>query len=202
MLSDADYFMVETGDSILDLQAIFGNANPVYIEIGSGKGEFISTYPRFHPEWNFLGFEVRGKRIRNCLKKLSPAVNSNVRLVERAVNASISQYIAPESIAGAFIQHPDPWPKKKHHRRRLIQQDLLNSLAGILVPDATIQVSTDHQEYANWIVEEFLTSPHFISIYEEVMQEEPNLDNHVVTWFEREQARMGYPPNYMLFRKI
>lgn len=202
MLSDADYFVVDTGETFLNPEDIFGNENPVYIEIGSGKGEFISTYPKFHPEWNFLGFEVRGKRIRNCLKKLDPEINPNVRLVERAVNPSITQILRPDSIAGAFIQHPDPWPKKKHHRRRLIQQDLLNALAMILIPGATVQVSTDHQEYANWIVEEFLASPHFTSIYEEPLQDEPNLDTHVVTWFEREQARMGYPPNYMLFKKI
>ena len=202
MIADEPFFMVETDETLLDLEAVFGNSNPVYIEIGSGKGEFISGYPKFHPEWNFLGFELRGKRIHNCLRKLDPASNPNVRLVERFVDTTITQFLPANSIAGAFIQHPDPWPKDRHKRRRLIQQDLLNALASVLIPGALVQVSTDHQEYADWIVKEFLASPHFTSIHNEHIQEQPNLDAHVVTWYEREQARMGYPPNYMLFKKI
>lgn len=202
MLADADFFMVVPGEEPLDYRTIFGNDNPVFIEIGSGKGEFISGYPVYHPEWNFIGFEVRNKRIVNCLKKLSPAVNPNVRLAEVHVDGNIRSFLKPESVSGAFIQHPDPWPKKKHHRRRLIQQDFLNALASILIPGALVQVSTDHQEYANWIVEEFLANPFYESVYENPMQDQPILEEHVVTWFEREQKRLGYPPNYMLYKRI
>ncbi|HPS38266.1 MAG TPA: tRNA (guanosine(46)-N7)-methyltransferase TrmB [Candidatus Cloacimonadota bacterium] len=202
MISDADYFMIVPSEEPLDLPSVFGNSNPVYIEIGSGKGEFISGYPVFHPDWNFIGFEVRGKRIRNCLKKLDPVVNPNVRLAEVKVDANISKILLPESISGAYIQHPDPWPKKRHFRRRLIQQDLLNSLATILKPGALLQVSTDHQEYANWIVEEFLANPFFESIYDNPMQEQPILDEHIVTWFEREQKQLGYSPYYMMYKRV
>ncbi len=202
MLADADFFMIEAGDQPIGYQETFGNCNPVYIEIGSGKGEFISQYPPTHPEWNFIGFEVRHKRIVNCLKKLDPQKNFNVRLAERAVDEKILSYLAPESIHGAYIQHPDPWPKKKHHRRRLIQQAFLNSLAAVLKPDAFVQVSTDHEEYASWIVDQFLQNPFFVSIYDDPLQEQPILDEHVVTWFEREQLRLGYKPNYMLFKKL
>ena len=69
MLTDRDFFLLEHSDDLLDYRAIFGNDNPVYIEIGCGKGEFISQYSMLHPEWNFLGFEGREKRIRNILKK-------------------------------------------------------------------------------------------------------------------------------------
>jgi len=202
MLSDAPYFLLDTAEEPIDPIKVFGNDNPLYIEVGSGKGEFISGYPLYHPEWNFIGFEVRGKRIHNCLKKLSPDKHPNVRLVERLVDSRIIEILRAESISGAFIQHPDPWPKKKHHKRRLIQQEFLKSLSQILLPGAFVQVSTDHEEYANWIVDEFLQSPFFQSIYDDPLQEQPILDEHVVTWFEREQLRMGYKPNYMLFRKI
>jgi hypothetical protein len=98
------------------------------------------------------------------------------------------------SVSGVFIQHPDPWPKRKHHRRRLIQQNFLDSLASILIPNAKVQVSTDHSDYAAWIVEEFLQNPNFTSLQDDPIQLHPNLDEHIVTWFEEEQRRHGYHP--------
>lgn len=201
MLSDADFFVIETGENRLDYQVVFGNEKPVYIEIGSGKGEFISTYPQHFPDYNFIGFEVRHKRIVNCLKKLDPRQNPNVRLIERKVDETISKLLSPASIDGAFIQHPDPWPKKRHHRRRLIQQSFLDSLAEVLKKGAHLHVSTDHPEYAMWIAREFAINDYYDNLLEGPMQDKPPLDKHVETWFEREQARMGYKANHMLFRR-
>jgi len=201
MLSDRDYFVIEVGKGPLDYPALFGNQNPVYIEIGSGKGEFISQYPTYHPEHNFIGFEVRGKRINNILKKLGPEKNPNVRLANLMVDGKIREFLPLSSVQGAFIQHPDPWPKKRHHRRRLINQEFLNSLAAVLLPDAFVQVSTDHLEYAAWIVREFTGNPLYYSVYEDHSVDHPVLDEHIVTWFEQEQKRLGYPPRYMMFKK-
>ena len=202
MLSDRDYFLLELTDTFLDPQTIFQNDNPLYIEIGCGKGEFISQYAPLHPNWNFLGFEAAEKRIRNTLKKLSPEQHPNVRLVRLLVNANIAQHLKPESVEGAFIQHPDPWPKRRHHKRRLIQQNFLTALATVLAADAQVHISTDHDEYANWIAEEFVKNPNFLSLHDHPIQKSPSLDDHVVTWYETEQRRLGYEPNYMLFKRI
>ncbi|HOZ01393.1 MAG TPA: hypothetical protein PLG20_06220, partial [Candidatus Syntrophosphaera sp.] len=121
MLDDRDFFVLEDIEAALDPQAVFANANPLYIEIGSGKGEFISQYSIQHPDWNFLGFEGREKRIRNILKKISPAQHTNVRIVRLMVDANIASVLPPESVSGVFIQHPDPWPKRRHYKRRLFQ---------------------------------------------------------------------------------
>ncbi len=202
MITDRDFFQIEVDEEKLNYESLFGNANPVYIEIGIGKGEFISRYPIVHPNWNFIGFEMSGKRIDNTLRKLNPSLNPNVRIAKKFIDDNITGYIPPASVHGVFIQHPDPWPKRKHHRRRLINQKFLTALAEITLPEAFIQVATDHDEYASWIVDEFLQNPYFSAVYEDIILSHSGLDEHIVTWFEQEQRRQGYEPQFMLFKKL
>nr|MDK2850557.1 tRNA (guanine-N7-)-methyltransferase [Candidatus Cloacimonadota bacterium] len=201
MINDRDFFVIEPAEDAL-LNDIFDNNHDLYLEIGSGKGEFISRYPISHPEWNFIGFEMSEKRIRNCLRKLNVEKNQNVRLIQRFVDARIASWFTKASISGVFIQHPDPWPKRRHHRRRLIQQDFLDALAEVLKHGAQVQISTDHEEYANWILEEFLQNSNFTSLQDDPIQMHPNLDEHIVTWFEEVQKRQGFNPHFMLFERI
>ncbi|HON32167.1 MAG TPA: tRNA (guanosine(46)-N7)-methyltransferase TrmB [Candidatus Syntrophosphaera thermopropionivorans] len=202
MIEDRDFFVLDNVQDRIEVPALFGNDKQLYIEIGSGKGEFISQYALLHPEWNFLGFEAREKRIRNILKKISPSTHPNVRLVRMLVNSNIASLLPPESVQGVFIQYPDPWPKKRHHKRRLIQQDFLNALATIMVPDAEVHISTDDLDYANWIAEEFLKNPYFISVQDEIIQKIPSLEDHIPSWYEAKQTHKGISPNYMLFKRI
>lgn len=201
MLSDRDFFVPQIDeDSILN--DLFDSGKELYIEIGSGKGEFISQYPRLHLDKNFIGFEMSEKRIINCLKKLDPQHNPNVRLVRLAVDEKIAALFRKASVSGVFIQHPDPWPKRRHHRRRLIQPEFLDSLARILKPNAKIQIATDHKDYALWIVDIFSKHNEFHSLQDSPIQTHYNLENHVVTWFEQEQRRLGFEPNFMLYQRI
>ncbi|PKN72261.1 MAG: tRNA (guanosine(46)-N7)-methyltransferase TrmB [Candidatus Cloacimonetes bacterium HGW-Cloacimonetes-3] len=208
MISDHDYFMLHLSKNsegcylTVDCNSVFPVQQPLFLEIGSGKGEFISAYSILHPESNILGIEVAHKRLNNILKKLSPDKNPNVRLMRMFVDASIKDVFAPESISGVFIQHPDPWPKRKHHRRRLIQEDFLDALAHILKPEAQVQVSTDHAEYASWILEEFLANPCYISVYDDPLRMQSTFEDHITTWFEAEQRRQGFDPHFMLFKRI
>lgn len=208
MLSDRNYFVVDAPKDAdgrlvqLHLPSLFAVEKPLYLEIGSGKGEFISTYSALHPEINILGLEAADKRINNTLKKLSPDKNPNVRLMRLHVDHSLSDLFPIECICGVFIQHPDPWPKRKHHRRRLIQEDFLNALARIMIPEAQVQVSTDHEGYAAWILEEFLANPSFVSVYDDHLMRQSTFENHITTWFEAEQRRLGFDPKFMLFKRI
>lgn len=202
MLSDREYFLVGENEQILDCAQIFGNENPIYIEIGSGKGEFISQYPLLHPDKNFLGFEVRSKRINNILKKIDPQRHPNVRLIEELVDEKISLRLPEAFIDGCYIQHPDPWPKKRHHKRRLFQADFLKALAYILKPAAFVQISTDHDEYALWIAKEFANCELFYSVMDEPISQKPHLPDHVITFFEQEQRRLGFEPNFMMYKRI
>lgn len=201
MISDRDFFLPPMDDD-MPLNALFDDGKELYIEIGSGKGEFISQYPQQHLDWNFIGFEMSEKRIINCLKKLNPQQNPNVRLVKRIIDDKIDLLFDEATISGVFIQHPDPWPKRRHHRRRLIQTAFLDSLAKILKPKAKVQIATDHKEYALWIVDIFSQHKDFISLQDSPIQNDYNLEDHVVTWFEQEQRRLGFEPNYMLYERI
>lgn len=202
MLEDRDFFVLEDVEGVLDPEVIFGNRNPLHLEIGCGKGEFLSQYAALHPDWNFLGFELAEKRIRNTLKKLSPQRHPNVRLIVMKVDAGIAELLCPVSVQSVYIQHPDPWPKRRHHKRRLFQPDFLAALATLMEPDAQLHVATDHEEYAQWIANLLIQQPEFVSLQSEVIQDSPSLTDHVSTWYEVEQRRQGFEPHYMLFKRV
>ena len=201
-LARKKYFLirVEKGRQI-DFVEIFGNSQPVYLEIGSGKGEFISEYPLLHPQWNFIGFELQQKRVEISLRKLDITKHPNVRMATFKIDHEIIRLFPKNSVSGVFIQHPDPWPKRKHFKRRLVQQSFLDALSTILKPGGMIQVSTDHEEYANWIWKAFSKREDFLPKQEGGISFEPLLDEHVTTFYEREQRRLGYEPRHMLFEK-
>jgi len=198
-----DKFMLTIDpENPLVLQDIFQNANPVYIEIGSGKGEFISEYALKHPQWNFIGFELKQKRVDIILRKLDVAAHSNVRLATFMIDNKIEKMIPAKSITGVFIQHPDPWPKRKHFKRRLVQADLLDALSVIIKPGGFIQVSTDHADYAHWIWKEFNKRQDYRSLSESGISASPLMDEHIITYYEHEQRRLGFEPQHMLFKKL
>ena len=196
------FFLQVNKDKNLEWTEIFQNDHPVFLEIGSGKGEFISEYALLHSDWNFIGFELKQKRVEIILRKLNLEKHNNVRVATIKIDAEIEKIIQSGSVAGVFIQHPDPWPKRKHFKRRLVQQDLIDALSKIIIPKGFIQISTDHAEYANWIWKEFSLRRDFKSNSLDGISESPLLDEHVVTFYEREQRRLGFAPRHMLFEKI
>ena len=197
------FFLVKTDtENPIDLSKTFSKLSPLIIEIGSGKGEFISQYSLAHPEWNFIGFELKKKRIISTIKKLDITLNPNVRLVNKAVDCDIERYFPPECIFRIFIQHPDPWPKRKHFPRRLIQHSLLNVCWKLLGLNGEIHISTDNKAYAEWTVKHFSQRDDFISIYPNVIERVNPDPNHVQTWYEIEQRRLGYEPCFMAYRKV
>lgn len=188
-------------DKVLEFTSLFHNDNPVYLEIGSGKGEFISEYAILHPEWNFIGFELKQKRVDITIRKLDKETHKNVRIATFMIDAKIENIIPVNSITGIFIQHPDPWPKRKHYKRRLVQQDFLDALSRIIKPGGFIQVSTDHENYAQWIWNEFNLRKDFMPSIAKGISLKPLLDEHIITYYEREQRRLGFEPRHMLFEK-
>jgi tRNA (guanine-N7-)-methyltransferase len=201
-LAKREYFLLKvTKDEALDFAGMFQNNHQVYLEIGSGKGEFITEYPLLHPEWNFIGFELKPKRVDIILRKLDLEKHLNVRVATFRIDRDIEKFIAPQTVAGVFIQHPDPWPKRRHFKRRLVQQDFLDALAKIIQPGGFIQVSTDHAEYAQWIWKQFLKRQDYVPKVSEAISPKPLLDEHIVTYYEREQRRLGFEPQHMLFEK-
>ena len=121
------------------------------VEIGFGRGEFLLHLAAAEPQTAFVGVEVSFKRVLKMARRLARSEIGNVRLVEATGEEVVRDLLAEASVAGFWINFPDPWPKKRHHRRRLLQPVLVARLASRLVPGGELQVATDHEEYAEAI---------------------------------------------------
>jgi len=190
-----------TEGSRADLAEIFGNENPVYLEIGSGRGEFLLSKAEQNPQVNFLALELKEKRIKTILRNLEQGVHDNVRIARIFVDDKISKLINPGSFKGIYIIHPDPWPKRKHHKNRIIQQRFISVLWTLLQPEGEIFLSTDHQEYAEWIVEHFAKRKDFANLYPGGWSSTPPED-HTETFFEKKKRKEGFKPYFMRYVKV
>jgi len=136
----------------LDFSNIFSNSNPVNVEIGIGNGEFIAFHAALRKDENFLGFEIYKKAIRKAIKRCEKLENNNVRLIH--FDATFFVKLFPlGSVSNFYINFPDPWPKKKHHKRRLLKTDFLRLLSDKLVDGGHIYIATDHNDYGEEICE-------------------------------------------------
>jgi len=126
---------------------IFGNANPVHIEIGSGSGHWLAEFARLHPEWNFLGIEKTRSEVRRALDKIQRRGLVNVRLISCYADYVIALYVGDASVDALHVYFPDPWPKTRHARRRVFQPDFVRELARILKPGAPLFAMTDVDDY-------------------------------------------------------
>lgn len=138
---------VETLPKPVDWGAIFGNSQPVEMEIGMGKGTFITEQARARPEVNFFGIEWARWYWRYASDRLRRNGCLNARTVRAEAGYFLAEHVPDASLAVLHIYFPDPWPKKRHHKRRLIQEPFLKQTERVLVPGGRLQVVTDHQEY-------------------------------------------------------
>jgi len=132
---------------VLDFSRLFGNGRPVEMEIGCGKGGFLLERARQHPERNFFGVEWANKYYRYAADRMRRWGVGNVRLMRADAGHLVRHHLPPESITLLHIYHPDPWPKKRHHKRRLIQPPFIAAAADALVTGGRMAVQTDHAEY-------------------------------------------------------
>jgi tRNA (guanine-N7-)-methyltransferase len=193
------YFVVQPTERI-DFKTLFGNDHPVDIEIGCGKGEFIAAIARRHPERNYLGFELRARRIDNILRKLDIELCPNVRITRLYVDAEIGKLIPLGTMARIYIQHPDPWPKRRHAKHRIIQPEFIDVLYQMLAPDGIVELTTDHPALRGWIVKHFLKRTDFVSLHVNGFTFELP-DDHIRTYFDMVNEQAGFPPALMEFRK-
>jgi tRNA (guanine-N7-)-methyltransferase len=197
-----DKFVIEVEEGkILDFNQIFNNNKPVHIEIGSGKGEFISQKSREMLDVNFIGIELNPHRITSILKKLDLEEDHNVKLLNHYVDKEISQVIPKYSIPVIYIQHPDPWPKRRHHKYRLINQDFIDALNLMLELGGRVEIATDHPEYSQWIIEHFDQRKDFVSLFEKGYTYEKQA-GHIETYFEEIKRAEGFEPIFMFYQKV
>jgi tRNA (guanine-N7-)-methyltransferase len=134
---------------LIDLKAIFNREGRTVLEIGFGMGETTAQIAAEHPDWNILGAEVYRAGVGALLSKIEQQNLSNIRIIEHDVVEVLRDMIPVDSLDAVHIYFPDPWPKKRHHKRRLIQPAFLELLVPRLKPGALLHLATDWPEYAD-----------------------------------------------------
>jgi tRNA (guanine-N7-)-methyltransferase len=132
-------------------ETLFGNDRPLELEVGSGKGTFLVTESKRRPEVNLLGIEYARRYWIFAADRLRRNECTNARVVHGEAETFIRDFLADESLAAAHIYFPDPWPKTRHHRRRLVKLPLIELVASKMQHGARLQIATDHSEYFDQI---------------------------------------------------
>jgi tRNA (guanine-N7-)-methyltransferase len=136
----------------VDLASAFGRAAPVIAEVGFGMGETTARIAAANPGTNYLAIEVHAPGVGSLLRQVEEAGLANVRIVQHDAVEVLREMVPPGSLAAIHVFFPDPWPKKRHHKRRLLQPDFAALAASRLVPGGVLHVATDWQEYAEHVL--------------------------------------------------
>jgi tRNA (guanine-N7-)-methyltransferase len=148
-------FGIEFQESILDLAKAFAKPQPVVMEIGYGMGEATWQIAKDNPAINYLGVEVHMPGVGKLMARIEEFALTNVKLIERDVFEVFHYMIADSALDGVHLYFPDPWPKKRHFKRRIVNQRFIAEVATKLKPGGYLHIATDWVPYAEWITEQF-----------------------------------------------
>jgi tRNA (guanine-N7-)-methyltransferase len=181
---------------VLNLETSFTSIQPVVLDVGFGNGESLLALAEQHPQLNFLGVEVYRPGIGNLLKQVVAEKFENIRVINADVVELLKNNIAANSFSAALIWFADPWPKKRHHKRRLIQLPFLQLLAEKLVAKGELNIATDWQPYAEHIQEIVKRSGLFTEVTASTfIQKRPE------TKFERRGKKLGHAVTDQIYLK-
>jgi tRNA (guanine-N7-)-methyltransferase len=183
----------------LDFAATFGRRAPVVVEVGSGMGETTARIARENPGTDYLAIEVHAPGVGSLLKQLGEEGIGNVRVVRHDAVEVMRDMIPPGALAGVHVFFPDPWPKKRHHKRRLIQPSFARLLAGRLGPGGFLHVATDWQDYAEHVLAVLSQEPLLANTAEAFA---PRPASRPETKFERRGLKLGHGVWDIVFRRV
>lgn len=182
----------------VDLDALFGRPAPRILEIGFGMGETSAAIAASHPENDYLGIEVHTPGVGSLCKLVAELGLHNQRIIQHDAVEVLRDMIAPASLAGVHIFFPDPWPKKRHHKRRLLQPPFVALLASRLQPGGIVHCATDWQDYA----QQMLTVLSAEVLFENTATGfAPRPEDRPQTKFEQRGLRLGNGVWDLVFRR-
>ena len=192
-------FGIPYSPQVIELDHVFGRAAPKVLEIGFGMGETTAVIAAQHPENDYLGIEVHTPGVGSLLKTIAAQNLGNVRIVQHDAVEVLGDMIAPDTFDAAHVFFPDPWPKKRHHKRRLLQGEFVALLAGRLKPGAYLHVATDWQEYAEQVLNVLSAEPRLINTAQDYA---PRPAYRPQTKFETRGLKLGHGVWDIIFRKV
>ena len=184
---------------ILGLDRLFGRSAPKVLEIGFGMGETTAAIAAEHPEIDYLGVEVHTPGVGSLLKRIAELELRNVRVIRHDAVEVLEHMIAPASLDGVHVFFPDPWPKKRHHKRRLIQPPFVALLASRMKPGAYLHAATDWEEYAQQILAVLSADPGLRNTADGFAARP---ETRPETKFERRGLGLGHRVWDVVFRKM
>lgn len=190
---------LEYAPGLLDVPAAFGRNAPTILEIGFGMGETTEQIAIARPGDNFLGVEVFNAGVGALLKRIEGSGLTNIRIIQHDAVEVLRDMLAPETLAGVHIYFPDPWPKKRHHKRRLIQPPLIALLASRMAPGSYIHCATDWEHYAMQMLEVLSAEPTLKNTSEGFA---PRPEFRPLTKFENRGLRLGHGVWDLIFKKV
>ncbi len=183
---------------LLNLTETFEREAPTILEIGFGMGETTEKIALARPDDNFLGVEVFNAGVGALLKRIEASSLTNIRIIQHDAVEVLRDMLAPQSLAGVHIYFPDPWPKTRHHKRRLIQPPLVELLASRMAPGAYIHCATDWEHYAEQMLAVLSAETSLQNTCEGFA---PRPDFRPLTKFENRGLRLGHGVWDVIFKK-
>ncbi|ABB73378.1 tRNA (guanine-N(7)-)-methyltransferase [Nitrosospira multiformis ATCC 25196] len=183
---------------LLDLAIIFSRSAPKFLEIGFGMGETTALIAQAHPQNDYLAAEVHTPGMGSLLKQVEELELTNIRVIQHDAVDVLQHALPPECLDGVHVFFPDPWPKARHHKRRLIQAEFVDLLCSRLKPGGYIHVATDWEDYAEQILEVLSGEPHLSNT---AVGYAPRPEYRPLTKFEQRGLRLGHEVWDVIFRK-
>jgi len=183
---------------------VFGRDAPLHVEVGSGNGFFLAGMASLRPEWNWLGLEIRFKRVVLTARKILRAGAPHARIA-RYDAFWMDDLFADGEVSGLYVNHPDPWPKPRETRNRLLARPFAETVARVLAPGACLRVKTDSADYVDGILAALLGLPfEVISRRDDIAAEGPPwpVQDDVVTSYQRKFLERGTPVRAAWIRRV
>lgn len=186
-------------DSMIDLSQLFPNASDVWLEIGFGGGEHIATQALQNPNVSFIGCEPFINGVASLVSQIEDKNLHNIRIVKDDARLLLAR-LPDQSIGRIFVLFPDPWPKKRHNKRRIIQSETVETFARVLKPDGKLIMATDDADYAQWMQDVMSKNTEFLISLDGQGTIYDRPSNWPMTRYEKKGIVQGRKPVYLVYQ--
>ncbi|HEX7047656.1 MAG TPA: tRNA (guanosine(46)-N7)-methyltransferase TrmB [Gammaproteobacteria bacterium] len=191
---------IPKNDEPLDFASLFGRNAPTLLEIGFGNGDTLLEMAANHPEWNFIGIEVHRPGVGRLLMHAGERGLTNIRVSSRDAIEVLEQQVPDASLERVMLYFPDPWPKKRHHKRRIVQPEFVQRIARKLATNGEFHLATDWENYAEHMLHVMDAADDFKNIAGKG-QYSPRPDDRPLTKFEQRGQRLGHGVWDLIYRR-